>query len=196
MTDEKNPNTWTKVEKATFAVNVLSLIVSTFLTIGLFFYGNRIATSQWANQKLVEKRIDLYDKFMPLLNDILCYHMLYGNFKELSPIEIIERKRQLDRLFYTQRDFFSENFQREYKNFMDLTFQPFSGMYYDAKIKSDSTVHKEGYIKYHGEIRKDTIQWNNEWNVNFTNDKPGNSEIEKSYYQLMKLLSNDIGVDK
>ena len=178
-------------------VDVLSLIVSTLLTIGLFIYGGRIASSQWTNQKLVEKRINLYDKCMPLLNDILCYQMLYGNFKELSPVDIIDRKRQLDRIFYTQKVFLSDDFQEEYKRFIDtLCFTPFSGMYIDAKINADSSIHKVGFLKYHNEIKKDTVKWNEGWNEHFINNTSRNDEIENSYYLLMNLLSKDIGVTK
>ena len=196
ITPQTPPEKWTKLDKAKLRVDILSLIMTTILTIVLFAFGQRLASSQWTNQKLVEKRIALYDKLMPLFNDILCYQNLYGNFKELSPIDIVDRKRQLDKIFYTQREFFSDDFKTEYKNFMDLCFEPYSGMYVDAKIKSQLDLYKDGFTKFHSNIKKDTIKWSNDWTENFTNKTPASGEIEKSYYKLMDLLGKDIGIKK
>jgi len=63
-----------------------------------------------------------------------------------------------------------------------------------ARIRSKAELHKDGFMMYHGTIKKDTIKWRDEWKENFTNTMPLQEYIDISYYRLMKLLSNDIGV--
>jgi hypothetical protein len=62
----------------------------------------RFKVTLWTNQKVIEKRIDVYDKLAPMLNDLYCYFYYVGNWKELTPIRIIETKRKLDKTFYTR----------------------------------------------------------------------------------------------
>ena len=52
-----------------------------------------LAAAQWANQKVIEKRIAVFDDLAPLLNDLYCYLMFVGNWKELKPNDIVQKKR-------------------------------------------------------------------------------------------------------
>ncbi len=67
----------------------------------------RAETRQWFSQKLVEKRIELLGTALPALNDLYCYFTWVGAWKELTPPEMLARKRSLDRLFRAYAPFFS-----------------------------------------------------------------------------------------
>ena len=41
----------------------------------------RLEASQWVNQKLIEKRINLLEEILPRLNDLYCYFEWIGNWK-------------------------------------------------------------------------------------------------------------------
>jgi len=184
---------WSKPERAKLVVDILALLITTTLTIALFVYGEKISSAKWTNQKLVEKRIALYDSVMPMFNDILCYHNLFGNFKELSPSDIITRKRKLDKIFYTQKYFFSQDFAVEYDNFMKLCFDTNTGDYLDAKIKANLEYHKNAFVKAATDSSK---KWQPEWDSSFSKAITADSLIANSYYKLMELLGRDIGVKK
>lgn len=51
---------------------------------------------QWTNQKLIEKRLALYDTIAPLLNRLLCFYTWVGPWKDISPDDVIRAKRELD----------------------------------------------------------------------------------------------------
>lgn len=185
----KKKKNWNSLERAKFIMSVIATLISLSLTIGLFFYGNRYEKAKWTNQTLTSKKLNLYEDMMPKFNAILCYMNEYGTFKEHSPKQIIEFKRDLNLTYYTYKDFFSEDFKKEYLNFIDtLCFNGFSGKW-DSEIKKKFLYSKIGYEKLNG---KNT--WNNKWNNMFT-DQPSadKKEIESSYYRLMNLFMKDMG---
>ena len=186
--------TTTNYERLKFRVEIISLIVTTGLALIIFIFGKRIATTQWTNQKLVEKRISLYDSIMPLLNDLLCYHTHVGNFKELSPSDIVLRKRKLDKIFYTQKAFLGNKFENEYNQYINLCFLTNSGWLEDAKIKSQIKSRKEIFSKFHNEIIKDSLAWDNMWDKGFTDTVSESEKIKSSYNNLMNILGKDIGL--
>jgi hypothetical protein len=55
----------------------------------------RIDEAQWQGRKIVEKRIELYDKIAPGLNKTFCFVMWVGYWKDISPKELIDTKRDL-----------------------------------------------------------------------------------------------------
>ena len=45
---------------------------------------------QWRSQKLIEKRLSIYDDLAPLFNDVLCYFTYVGAWRDIDPTKIIE----------------------------------------------------------------------------------------------------------
>jgi hypothetical protein len=87
-------------------LDIIRLIVDILVPILVLIFGIKIDTIikehenvQWTNQKILEKRLQIYDDVILFLNDIYCFHCYIGNWKELSPINIIDYKRKLDKLF-------------------------------------------------------------------------------------------------
>src|SRR4051794_3759254 len=74
----------------------------------------RAENRQWFSQRLVEKRIALLSEALPDLNDLYCYFAWVGRWKELSPPEILLRKRRLDQLFHANSPFFSPEARTAY----------------------------------------------------------------------------------
>ncbi|TYA78396.1 hypothetical protein [Seonamhaeicola marinus] len=187
----ENKKIWNSLERAKFIMSVITALISLFLTIGLFYYGNKYEKTKWTNQTLTTKKLELYESMMPKFNAILCYMNDYGTFKEHSPKEIIDFKRSLNLTYYTNRDFFSPDFKKEYLNFIDnLCFENYSGKW-DSQIKKDFSYSKAGYEKMNHEN-----PWDNSWNEMFTNETVNKKEIENSYYRLMNLFIDDMGFIK
>jgi hypothetical protein len=56
-----------------------------------------IEERRWLNQKVIEKRLALFESMAPKLNDLLCYFTYVGHWKELQPPRIIGLKREPDK---------------------------------------------------------------------------------------------------
>lgn len=126
----------TKFEIAKLAVSALTpLIVAGF--------GWRISTTlkhleqkQWSNRKLIEKRIEIYDKISPLMNRLFCYFYWVGDWKEHSPIDIIKTKRSLDHTVHIYRHLLEPEFFEDYMRFMDALFVTYNGAGEDARLRT------------------------------------------------------------
>jgi hypothetical protein len=97
---------------------------------------NRLESAQWINQKLVEKRIKLVDDLALDLNDLYCYFLFIGVWKALSPVDVIDRKRRLDRIVYVNRPFLGETCSTTYDAFIKLLFKTFRDPGQDAGLRT------------------------------------------------------------
>lgn len=134
------------------------------------------------NQKLVEKRIEIYDRIGPKLNNIYCFYSYNGNWKEISPPDIVRLKKELDKDINVNTPLFSNDVNEKYVDFMRLCFVAFSGWEHDEKIKS----------LY--ELRKDNnAAWNDDWIPYFdTNNVVEAVKLKERYDLLTKSFKKDL----
>jgi hypothetical protein len=81
-------------------------------------------------------RLSIYREAAPLLNDILTYHLYIARWKERSPADIIERKRRLDELMYSNAALFTPEFFNLYHAFMKQGFRTAINHYGESRIRS------------------------------------------------------------
>jgi len=96
----------------------------------------RVEDAQWANRRLLGRRLELYEKMAPLLNDLYCFFRLVGRFLEIKPPRARPLKRELDKLFHVNRFLFSPRFAEAYDELMQTYFRTWTGKGQPAKIKS------------------------------------------------------------
>jgi hypothetical protein len=93
----QNNSIWTSLEVVTLIAQLLTPVA----VAGLGLYFTRIAKRfehlQWRNQRLIEKRIAIYDDLAPHFNDLLCYFTFVGCWKDLTPPEVVKLKRAVDK---------------------------------------------------------------------------------------------------
>jgi hypothetical protein len=128
------------------SLEVAKLLVATLAPISVALLGwfiserfKRLDDFQWKNRKVVEKRIEIFDKLAPDLNQLYCYFAWVGNWKELTPPEIIAIKRSLDHGFHVNRYIIGEEVFRAYNAFIALTFEVFTGAGKDARMRTAIT---------------------------------------------------------
>lgn len=163
------------------AVAVLAAVLSRAL--------KRAENRQWFSQKLVEKRIELLATALPDLNDLLCYFTWVGNWKELSPTEVLVRKRRLDRLFYANSPFFSASALDAYEGFTSVVFRTFVAPGSSAQLRTALTSR-------HGsraQVLAD--QWDPAWASMFAGEAEQTSPevVKKRYEVLTAALGADVG---
>jgi hypothetical protein len=174
-------------------LEIAKLLVSAVTPLVVLLIGSRINRSlkqleerQWSNQKVVEKRLEIYDELAPLLNDLLCYFTYVGNWKELSPPEIVALKRTLDKKGYINAPLFSEQFSGRYWDFINVCFEVFTGWGEDAKLRTGTA------------LRKDVAQvhWKPEWDRYFTapDSVSDPTEVKGNYDALMEAFAQELGV--
>ena len=184
------------------------LLVAVTLPILVLVFGwlanrslKRLETRQAANQNLIEKRIQVYDQMADDLNSIYCFFLRIGHYKEITPDEMIEIKRRVDRRAHTQRPFFDPAHQRRYLDLMDTCFRTHTGVGQTAKIRADPA-------RYRAEFARLKTPWNAAWDKMFVKDLAadrGTSDLEaaglatlqrvdQSYEALMDSFSTQMGM--
>ena len=80
---------------------VVSALTPVTVAIVGYFLNRRLKSiddAQWQNRKITEKRLELYDQIAPDLNTIFCFLYWVGDWKEISPRQVVEAKRRLDKV--------------------------------------------------------------------------------------------------
>ena len=182
---------WTSIEIAKLIASVLTPIAVAVLGLWLNRRLKRIEHFQWANQKAIEKRLEVYTALAPLLNDLYCYFDYIGEWKMKAPSEVIGLKRSIDRLFYVNAPIFSDYFREVYREFMNLYFipGPLTDYTASARLKTDVKIRMDMF-KAVGQ------KWDSNWDIFFVSTEHVSSrdEIVKGYGRLMDAFAKELGV--
>lgn len=182
-----NGGDWTWLEVAKLMVGAATPLLVLFLGIGVTRLTRRLEQAQWATRKAIERRIALYDQMVGPLNDLFCFFRLVGDFQNITPPHAVERKRRLDKLFFTHETLMSKEFADHYQGFISACFRPYAAHGRDAQLKASIERHR---------AERDE-RWNDEWERYFV-DTPaavtGLAEITLRYRALMRCFAEQIGV--
>jgi hypothetical protein len=182
---------WNSLEITKLVFSALTPIVVAVLGWWISRRLKRLEHAQWANQKFMEKRLEVYSNLAPVLNDLYCYFDFIGDWKMKDPIAILNHKRCADRMFYVNATLFSPRFRRAYKKFMDTCFIPGPRHEYDttATLKADVNIRRDMFAK-----RKQT--WNAEWDTYYSprGEIPEQKVIGEVYWKMMHVFVRELGV--
>ena len=183
------PDPWNSLEVMKLAVAVLTpLSVAGFG----WFVSHRLKQFellQWSNQKLIEKRLSLYDTIAPQLNKLLCFYTWVGYWKDVTPSDVLKIKRDLDQCLNIYRHLFEKEVYESYQAFIFVLFDTFQGAGEDAKIRSvisGTDGDRTNHCSY---------QWQPDWDNRFTvlEKVLPHSEVRQKYYALMNSLRKSLG---
>lgn len=145
----------------------------------------RIEKRQWANQKLIEKRIEVYDQIIGPLNDLYCFYTYVGNWKELTPPGVIGIKRFLDKKVHTYGSLFSADFVQDYERLMQTAFQMYGDFGTDARIRSSA------------KRRQILPGWQEGWSLNFAEEQaPDEATFKADYQRFIRSLTGLLGIEE
>ncbi len=181
--EQETVEIWNSLETAKLIVSIATPIIGGIIAYKLFKISQGVEKRQWSGRKVVEKRLEFYDKVGPKLNDLYCYYYRFGNWKELKPEDIIKNKRFLDREFHIYSHIFKNDILRKYKRFMENCFDTFTGTGNDAKLKMNL------------EKRLSLPDWEEEWNELFVQEKMvDESEFKKAYNELFYVIKKELEI--
>lgn len=183
MTAGTGGSLWNSLEITKLIVQCLTPILIVLLGILVNRAIKRFELRQWRNQKLIEKRLSIYDDIAPSLNDLLCYFSFIGCWKDLSPIEVVRLKRVLDKKIYLAAPLFSPQFYSACMDFMNLCYETYSGWGEDAKLKT----------KFERRKKAAGSKWQADWENAYSIMPSDPVAIRKAYQALMQCFSEEIG---
>ena len=178
-------------------IEIIKLLSSIATPVVVAFIGYKlngrlksIDDAQWQSRKIVEKRLELYERIAPGLNSIFCFYMWVGYWKDISPKALIQTKRDLDKTVNIYRHLLSEDFYVKYNDFIHLVFLTYTGAGKDALIKA-SISGPDGDRRKHS-----SYAWEENFDELFASrDNPPKSQISKSYQEVMAELRKCIGLN-
>lgn len=175
---------WSWLEIARLIASLL--IPATLAIFGIYVHRvtKKFDHLQWRNQKLIEKRMAVYDDLAPLLNDVLCYFTYVGCWKELNPDAVVALKRTLDKKIHLAAPLFSQTFFASCMDFQNLCFQTYTGWNRDARLKTKWQRRKEA----HGN------GWKDQWADCFSESGSDPQQIRLAYSSIMEAFAVDLGV--
>jgi len=180
---------WNSVQIVTLIVSALTPI--TVVVLGVMFAraSRRIEQVQWANQTVVTRRLDIFDKLAPGLNQLLCFATFVGGWKEIGPTQAIGIKRTLDEIMYANRVLFSEELFAAYHRFMRTLFAMYATTGADAKVKAP--------IESEWGSRRDLLWWSDGMGTLFSTDNVASIEdIQAAYDELGRQFRADLYVTR
>lgn len=169
---------------ASLLADFAGAIVTAFFGVWILKITKRIEHSQWRNQKVIEKRIAVWDEVAPRINDIYCYSMRVGRWKDVSPREVVEWKREVDKKVHTFASYFSPAFFGCFMAFMNECFATFQGSGVDAKLRTRLQGHKSAHKN-----------WLPEWDALFAESAADEMSIKAKYLKLQRQISAELSVE-
>ena len=174
----------------------LDLVVGalTPISVGLlgFYVNSRVKgleQEQWQSRKIVEKRIEFFEKVAADLNALLCFYTWVGVWKEFSPPQVIAVKRRLDKEFHVHRYLIGEDVFGRYNDFVERLFTVFTGPGQDALLRATLTS-ENGDRTLHSNHK-----WEEKWRACFDEAKAvDRAEIRRAYAALMQSFQSAIGL--
>jgi hypothetical protein len=178
-----------RVEIAKLVVAALTPLSVALIGVMLAVSTRRFERSRWLNQKLIEKRIELLSDALPKLNDLYCYFCWIGGWASFSPADMLQHKRDLDRLFHANQAFFSTPALAAYTSFADALFKTYTAPGVAARLRTGPTArHGDRSGEYSG-------KWNQKWDLMFAYEEERTDVdlVKQRYKALVACLGAEVG---
>jgi hypothetical protein len=175
---------WNSLEITKILAGLLTPLVLACVGIYVHRVTKRYEHTQWQSQKLIEKRLAIYDDLAPHINDLLCYFTYVGLWRDLDPPEIVKLKRVIDKKIYLGAPLFSADFFVACMEFQNKCYETYNGWGRDASLKTK--------IKRRREARPD--DWKPEWEELFSTTISEPDDVRNAYRHVMEVFARDIGV--
>ena len=181
------------------SLEVVKLMIGLLIPAAMLFVGiwmdrriKEFEHRQWSNQKVIEKRLEVYEKLTPQLNELMCYFVRVGSWKEHDPTEIVDMKRDMDKIAYIYAPLFSPEFLTRYNEYMGVCFAMYRGAGLDAQLRTECEHYREAYVG----ADDDDGSWDNEWDACFTGPEEASErdDVRRAYQEMVSLIARELGV--
>ncbi len=180
---------WTSLE-------IVKLIVSALIPITVVGVGyivsratKRLEAVQWANQTVIERRLDIFQQVAPKLNRLLCFAIFVGAWKEVTPADAIRLKRETDEIMYVNRVLFSRTLFDAYLAFTGTLFETYARKGGNALIRTgiESSLGSRRHLDW----------WDDAMEGEFaTTNIPQRAEVQAAYDELSECFRRDLYITR
>lgn len=177
-------STWNSLEIVKLVAGLLTPAALAILGVYLHQVSKRFEHLQWRSQKLIEKRLSVYDSLAPKLNDLYCYFTYVGGWRDMPPPSVVALKRTVDKQIHLAAPLFSQDFLKALTTFQETCFETFTGWGRDACLRTDFEQRKAHFPE----------GWQPEWDALFTENVSSTASVKLAYANAMLVFSKDIGV--
>lgn len=176
---------WSWLEVAKLCIGMLTPLAVAGVGVYVHRVTKRFEHIQWRSQKLIEKRLAIYDDVAPLLNDALCYFTYVGSWTETEPAAVVAIKRTLDKKLHLAAPMFSPEFFAACMHFQSLCFKTYNRWGAGAKLRTAFLRRMNAHSA-----------WDPEWQAYFCEpDEISDPEdVRIAYATIMSVFATDIGV--
>lgn len=179
------PATWNSLEVAKLVSSALTPLAVAGVGVYIHRLTKRFEQHQWRNQKLIEKRLEIYNQLASDLNDNLCYFTYVGSWKDRKPPQVLASKRHIDKSIHLAGPLFSPGFFDACTRFQNLCFETYTGWGEDAKLRTNIQRRESAA----------GADWKPEWASMFSDSVSEPKEILKAYSDIMIFFSEEIGIN-
>ncbi|XVV17464.1 hypothetical protein ACQP2X_24705 [Actinoplanes sp. CA-131856] len=180
------------------ALEVAKLVVEALTPLAVVAVGyvlnrrlRKVEQAQWANQTVITRRLQIFDKLAPPLNRMLCFATFVGRWKEIEPAQVIALKRETDETMYANRLLFSDDLFTAYQAFMSSMFAMFAMF---ATTDADAPLRAPISQPGRGD-RRNLPWWNPTLQSCFSTSEPATpAEISAAYDALTQQFRSDLYV--
>ncbi len=173
---------WDSLKIPVMIIAALAPIIIAILIIRYKKVIKGVKQEHQTNQKILDKRVEVYDRIGPKLNDLINYYCYSGNWKEMTPPDLMRLKKELDKDIHTYTPLFSDELSKKYSNFMLLCFVSFSGWDHEEKIKSLYELRQ-----------KDNEEWKDDWIQFFdTNNVVEAIKLRETHNELIAYFKEEL----
>jgi hypothetical protein len=177
---------WNSLEVAKLLVGVATPLAVVLLGLYVRSAASRIEDAQWANRKVVERKLEVFDAMAPKLNDLYCFFFLVGDFRAITPEDAVRLKRELDREFHLSRFLFGRPFTSAYDSFMAACFVTDEHVASKARPRAGRAAQKAERAPV----------WDPRWDEVLADpeDVTPLPTVGAAYERLMALFADELGV--
>jgi hypothetical protein len=180
-------DSWNSVQIVTLIVDAATPVTVAVLGVLFARASRRSEQVQWGNQTVITRRLDIFDKLAPGLNQLLCFATFVGTWKEIDPLKAIAIKRDLDQTMYANKVLFSDELFAAYQAYMSTLFAMFAATDADAPLRA-AIAHGLG-------DRRKLPWWKDTMTGLFsTGDTVEDGAVKAAYDQLMEQFRADLNV--
>jgi hypothetical protein len=182
MTIVAGPWNWLEIAKLLSEL----LIPAALAVFGIYIQRltKRIELVQWRSQKLIEKRLAIYDDLAPSLNDILCYFTYVGPWRDMDPPDVVKLKREVDGKIFLAAPLFGNEFFAACSDFQSQCFEKYTGWVNEAYLRTDFQQRREARSE----------GWHSDWEKYFSQQVTDPTSVRAAYRRVMDAFASDIGV--
>ncbi|BDV35512.1 hypothetical protein [Methylocystis iwaonis] len=170
---------------ADLLIKLATPAIGLYLSIILAKSGILTDKKKAANQELIKQKLVLYKEVAPEVNAIFCYIFFLGNWRTLTPSDVLEKKRACDKQMHIYRPLFDEALFVAYQKFIEACFREFNGFGKPATIRLKLATAQGYWLS----------EWDSNWARFFSNEEAPDAELSTHYEQFMRQFAKELGAE-